>query len=95
MAVHIVKLEPVEVIKEMTFEEWEEEFYSRKWNKLMKFLKSLPIRIFGALFMIATILLTIHVDGEFAIAGVFTIPLGLFLTFAKSKTLLDGDVIKW
>lgn len=61
----------------------------------MKFLKSLLIRMFGALFIIATILLTIHVDGEFAIACVFTIPLGLFLTFAKSRTLLNGDVIKW
>lgn len=93
MAVH--KLEPVEVVKEMTYEEWENEFYERKWNKVKTFLKTLPIRLFGVMFIVATILLTIHVDGEFAIACVFTIPLGLFLTFAKSRTLLNGDVIKW
>ena len=95
MAVHTVKLEPVEEIKEMTYEEWENEFYNRKWNKVKTFLKTLPFRMFGVIFIVATILLTIHVDGEFIIAWFVTIPLGLFLTFAKSETLLNGDVIKW
>ena len=34
MAVHTVNLEPVETIETMTYEEWENEFYERKWNKI-------------------------------------------------------------
>lgn len=60
----------------------------------MEFIKTLPIRLFSIIMIIATVYLTLHVDGEFLIAWFIVFPLGLFATFAKSKTLLYSGVIR-
>lgn len=62
---------------------------------LLDFAKTLPIRLFSIIMMIGTILLTLHIDGEFLIAWFIVFPLGLFGTFAKSETLLHGGIISW
>ena len=74
-----------------------EENQKKEQNKaaILDFVKTLPIRLFSIIMMIVTVLLTLHIDGEFLIAWFIVFPLGLFGTFAKSETLLHGNVISW
>lgn len=75
-------------------EEARKENEKRKAEAL-EFVKTLPIRLFAIIMMILTVLLTLHIDGELLIAWFFVFPLGLFVTFAKSKTLLYSGIISW